>query len=308
MSHSGSRPSDEVIDSPLNPLNQGLVDFYSSQADLLLAQFKNINQLLGRTTHHSHPGTHCEVLLRDLLRRTVLPWMCVDKGYIHGRTVRQGREEHSPEIDILIHDTRDFRPLFRLEDFVIIQPEAAIGLIQVKRTFSGGQLRTGIENVADAREHIVSLLSAGGGIDTVDDVRPVFSAVVAFDETSPGGCSPQRYSTPLSLIAARHPVFVPGDRGGLGLSMLPKFVGSLNGTFALSLAERAILANAKEEFAVYESKSDGRNVAVQALLATLTTTLWHFLQRKPPFAFPENMRPVGRFAVNHTSHSGTSLR
>jgi hypothetical protein len=44
---------------------QGLVDFYSSQAEVILAQYRNINQLLGETNDWTAPGTHCEVLIRD---------------------------------------------------------------------------------------------------------------------------------------------------------------------------------------------------------------------------------------------------
>ena len=90
----------------LTPLGQGLVDFYSSQADLMLAQYENINRLLGPTTDWTGPGTHCEALLRDLLRRFLLKDAAVDKGFIFGRCDHNGIERHSPEIDILIHDVK----------------------------------------------------------------------------------------------------------------------------------------------------------------------------------------------------------
>jgi hypothetical protein len=59
----------------LDPLQEGLISFYSGQAELMLAQYKNINKLLGPTTDWSHPGSHCEALLRDFLRRNLLQWM-----------------------------------------------------------------------------------------------------------------------------------------------------------------------------------------------------------------------------------------
>jgi hypothetical protein len=52
-------------------LAPGLLDYYSSQADLMLGQFDNINRLLGPTTDWTHPGDFCEILLRDFLRRLV---------------------------------------------------------------------------------------------------------------------------------------------------------------------------------------------------------------------------------------------
>ena len=53
-------------------LSEGVIQFYSSQAELLIAQYEHINHLLGQTTDWTHPGTHCEVLLRDFLRRHLL--------------------------------------------------------------------------------------------------------------------------------------------------------------------------------------------------------------------------------------------
>ena len=77
-------------------LSEGLIRFYSSQAELLLAQYENISQLLGSTADRTHPGTLCEVLLREFLRRYLLHGMGVDKGFIFGRVERVGKESHGP--------------------------------------------------------------------------------------------------------------------------------------------------------------------------------------------------------------------
>jgi hypothetical protein len=118
-----------------DPLPKGLMSFYSSQANVMLDQYENINHLLGVTTDWTHPGTHCEVLLRAYLRRNLLQWMSIDKGYIYGLAKCGDKTYHGPEIDLLVHNTKDYSPLFRLDDFVIVQPEAVLGIIQVKRTF-----------------------------------------------------------------------------------------------------------------------------------------------------------------------------
>ena len=65
--------------------DQGLIDYYASQAELMLVQYRNINQLLGLTNDWSHPGTHCEVLLRDMIRKSLPLNLSADKGYIYGR-------------------------------------------------------------------------------------------------------------------------------------------------------------------------------------------------------------------------------
>ncbi len=77
--------------------------------------------------------------------------MSVDKGFVYGRSVRaDGKEDHSPEIDVLIHD---LQPIFRLDDFVIVQADAAKGLIQVKKKLTSQELGLGITNVAEAKRH-----------------------------------------------------------------------------------------------------------------------------------------------------------
>src|ERR1700722_10562772 len=121
--------------TPTFDLAPGLLEYWSSQAELMLAQFENINHLLGPTKDWTHPGDFCEVLLRDLLRRFLPPWVSIDKGFFYGRTPLEGKDTHCPEIDLLIHDTQHYRPLFRMDDFVIVQPQAVRGMIQVKRTF-----------------------------------------------------------------------------------------------------------------------------------------------------------------------------
>lgn len=69
----------------MDDLSQGLIDFYSGQAAVMLAQYEDINRLLGDTDDWTHPGTHCKVLLRSFLRKHVLAGMSVDKGFVFGR-------------------------------------------------------------------------------------------------------------------------------------------------------------------------------------------------------------------------------
>jgi len=64
----------------------GLVEYYASQANVMLSQYKNINLLLGHTHDWQHPGELCEILLRDFLRRFLPTVYSVDKGFIYGRT------------------------------------------------------------------------------------------------------------------------------------------------------------------------------------------------------------------------------
>jgi hypothetical protein len=86
--------------------------------------------------------------------------MSVDKGFVFGRVQRGKKNIHGPEIDVLIHNSIDYRPVFRLEDFVIVQPEAVLGMIQVKRTLRTGKdasLAKGIRQVVDAKQHLLDV-------------------------------------------------------------------------------------------------------------------------------------------------------
>jgi hypothetical protein len=287
-------------------LSEGLVKFYSTQADLLLAQYENINQLLGPTTDWTHPGTHCEVLLRDFLRRHLLQGMSVDKGFIYGRVGRDGKESHGPEIDLLIHNTMDYRPVFRLEDFVIVQPEAVLGIIQVKRTFRPGKkgsLAEGIRQAVDAKQHFLDLtvqskiaemtVAYGGNsklvkkYPTFPDLRQVFSAVVSFeDETNK---DPETYHRAL-LDAYRHSRrnAYAGCDYDTAVYVLPHFVGSLK-HLSLSSDGRHSM---ERQYGAFASLHEGRNVGLQLLLANLTYMIFNFKNKHPPFAFPEHLSPL----------------
>jgi hypothetical protein len=103
------------------------------------------------------------VLLRNFIRKQVLDGMSVDKGFVYGRVEVKEPRGHGPEIDILIHDTRNYRPLFRLDDFVIVQPEAVLAMIQVKRTLRTGHLANlpqAIRNVSQAKQHQADVIHA----------------------------------------------------------------------------------------------------------------------------------------------------
>lgn len=203
-------------------VREGLYKFCSAQAKAMLAQYENINHLLGPTDDWTAPGTLCEVLIRDLIRRNLPSRYSVDKGFIFGRRKKGEQEIHCPEIDLLIHDTFDFRPIYRLEDFVIVEPRAVRGLIQVKRVLDAAQLKDAIDNLADAKCHLRDCWNGVGA------PRDVFTAAIFFGDRlklAGGGISGQ-YKTVISAIKGD-----PFSR--------PDFVGSLAHRFYLAVHNRA---------------------------------------------------------------------
>lgn len=273
---------------------EGLVRFYSSQAQVMLALYENINDLLGPTDDWTHPGTHCEVLLRNFFRQSLLSWMAVDKGYIYGRTVRDGEDVHCPEIDILVHDTLHYRPIFRLEDFVIVQPEAVMGIIQVKRTLRTGKgqpLEKGLDNVITAKQHLVDMLRKATPDGILRSVPLCYSALIGFEDNDVHTI--EDYGEPLAVFYKKHKKYKqPHDEVETAQYVLPDFVGSLKGMFLLSDID---VEKHHRWGQLFRSEHEGQNVALQTFLAMLTTHLWEPLGKEPPFAFPPGFESVANF-------------
>jgi hypothetical protein len=288
--------------APKPPSPPGLAEFYSSQARLLLAQYQNIEQLLGRpTTDWTAPGTHCEVLLREFIRSGMPTGISVDKGFILGRRIARGEDVHSPEIDILIHDTLKYRPVFRLDDFVIVQWEAVLGVIQVKRALPTDDFRDGIANVMEAMEHIIEIrrlqdvqrgnILANDAPSPIKDVgrympvRKVYSAVVGFAEVpATARTLVDRMTEAYSAFSGRNPDY----EEALLHWCLPDFIGSLSSVFAYKTAFEGSTV-----YEMYQSEHGATNIALQSLLAFLSNIVWYYAETHlrgagfPPFDLPE---------------------
>lgn len=265
----------------------GLKEFYSSQVKVLLAQYRNINNLLGPTTHNTHPGTHCEVLLRNLLRRYLPNGMSADKGFIYGRVDKTGKNQHGPEIDILIHDEAYLRPLFRVDDFVIVHPKSVIALIEVKTNLENGtQLEKGIFNVVAAKQHLHRLrLNRVLGSDT-SDPQPI-SALVAFE----GNTSEDKYRTLISAALAHHSIPELEDELHSASVILPDFVGSLLGSIACRGNDQY-----RRSYYTYDSAVGEFNFSLQILLAKLSEVLTKVYNYQYPFAL-RDVAHTGSFEV-----------
>jgi hypothetical protein len=214
--------------------------------------------------------------------------MSVDKGYVFGRSPSRSSESHSPEIDVLIHNTLLFRPVFRLEDFVIVQPESVLAVVQVKRTLKGGQLENAVQNVVSAKNHVVNLLGMRAP-NTSFAVRPwLYSAVIGFDDHDIGEQRLQR-----CLNKVRNPYEGSASSSDRSFYILPDFIGSLQGKFFLSSRSMT-----QRQYRRYPSQLDGRNYCIQAMIASLTETIWHDLRMQPPFAFdPQYERPLSTLQI-----------
>lgn len=175
----------------LYDVRKGRFEVLASLGASMLLQYQNINMLLGPSSHYTAPGTLCEVLVRDLLRKSLPSQFSVDKGFVFGRELYEGKELAPVEIDVVVHDTYQYAPLYRLDDFVVVRPEAVKAVIQVKRTLSGPQLRKAIRNIVAAKLHAWACAGARHKLCTakVIDGNSAISdqALWGFQKRSPRG-------------------------------------------------------------------------------------------------------------------------
>jgi hypothetical protein len=261
-------------------IDQGLIDYYASQAQLMLVQYHNINQLLGLTNDWTHPGIHCEVLLRDMIRKSLPSKLSADKGFIYGREDGSTKPTHCPEIDILIHDSLNFRPIFRLEDLVIVEANAVCGVIQIKRTLTQSQLNSGLTNVIKATNHYKKNLKHKGAV-----VENYFSAIVGFAEgigRREDGKPSETYKTEIRKDGLERD----------GATWYPDFIGSLDG---LVLLHRGNHTN-DIGYQIMPSMHNSTNIALQAFLAQMSHKVL-YSGSQPPFSFPEGIDVLEYFSI-----------
>jgi hypothetical protein len=260
----------------------------------MLAQYKNINRLLGPTDDWTHPGDFCELLLRDFLRKFLPPSLSADKGFFYGRATLEGEDTHCPEIDILIHDRQQYRPIFRMGDFVIVQPQAVRGIIQVKRTLSDGQVRKGVRNVVRAKQHLLNVLWKDNPKGWGNWVLPprVFTAVVGFNDEI--GSNIKFYRKLLLAWSVAQRAYDRPNMERTSMYVLPSFIGSLT-TLFLWLDGPCNYWN--QRYHVFESSHSTANTCIQAFLAKIYNVLGGEPHEMPPFAFPPDMKPLDDFYV-----------
>lgn len=265
-------------------LAEGLIAYYSSQAEIMLAQYENINRLLGDTSNWTQPGEFCEILFREFLRKYLPPSVSADKGFYYGRDVVNGFDIHCPEVDILIHDTERHKPLFRLGDFVIVKPQAVKGMIQVKRNLDSKSAAEGLQNIATAGQLLYQLWDKKMKDWGNHLVPQIFTAIVAFKDST--GKEKRLYESALNRI---HAANLAGPLFG---RTLPTMMGSLQGGFVYRLQQQSVYQS-------YNSTINGHNVYIQALLQTITQSILETRETNwMPHWFPDEMRPKSYFVVH----------
>lgn len=167
-----------VKNHPITERLGHLARFHSIEADALYGKHQLVDLLIGKNHHNYAVGYHCEVLLKEYLRSHLPENFSVDSGFIccdpfeaiqkkDGVDTRNISVSASPQIDILIHDTHLFPPIYKTGDYAIVRPLAVRAIIEVKKNLTINSLCKGLDNINDSLQ--------------VVNNDSVFSAVFAFD-------------------------------------------------------------------------------------------------------------------------------
>ena len=134
-----------------------LADYYSADAEALPIKYRQIEHLIGPSHHAVSEGTYCEVLVKEFLRRTLPRHVSVDSGFIRRVSDTDWSQKlpalpadapiATPQLDIIVHDTEKYAPLFRSEDFVVVLPEAVRAVMEVKKCLDRSKLAEAVENI-----------------------------------------------------------------------------------------------------------------------------------------------------------------
>ncbi len=126
---------------------QRIREFFSAEAEALLATYQNIERLLpahnrAGAVHSGEEGRHIESLVRAFLNRHLPQSLRAFSGFIlrpstkAGAAIerrREGPDEHSRQIDVIVYDVDRFPVFERYEEFAIVPPEGVVGVISVKK-------------------------------------------------------------------------------------------------------------------------------------------------------------------------------
>ncbi|WP_254513863.1 DUF6602 domain-containing protein [Anatilimnocola floriformis] len=250
---------------------EGLMAFIDAQSQVIVTQCDNFARLLGRDSKdHTHTGNLCEHLLREWLRGFLPKRFSIDKGFIFGRSQKSNR--HCPEIDLLIHDEQYHSPIYRMQDIVIVQPEAVRGIIQVKKTLSHrrraaespSHLERGLANIRNATEFLYEQKNAG----------EIFCAVIAMSGDLP---ETGKETFPNTWKAS-----------GIDPNLAPHFVGSLQGRFAMP----SLTTNKVE---VWPSTLRMHNIAMPFFLSRMLARL--LANNERPFYYPTDAKSAYSFPL-----------
>jgi hypothetical protein len=134
----------------------------------------------------------------------------VSFGFVYGSHERY--PSGSPEIDIVVYDASQQRPVLRDGDIVHVLPQTVRGIIQVKKRLTKPELRDGIRNVAQAKDFVIGQLNTVTRWNLIEQFPRIFSGVVGITDNLRPQSRPttiqSRFADPVTEIAQEVPAIV----------------------------------------------------------------------------------------------------
>jgi hypothetical protein len=91
----------------------------------------------------------------------------------------------SPQLDIIVHNSMDYSPIFRSGEFVVVLPAAVVAIIEVKKRVTKRLLKDALKRMAEAKSQLAFWHPSS--------VDKVFSCIFAFSSAL-GSRKGTRYS------------------------------------------------------------------------------------------------------------------
>jgi len=106
-----------------------MTKYYSLVSDELRVKLAQVRQIIKK--HNSTTGLLTETIVRSFLATYLPKTVAVEQGFIMNE-----EGEVSRQCDILIYDSQNYAPLYRIDDVVVVPSEAVVAVIEVKTTIN----------------------------------------------------------------------------------------------------------------------------------------------------------------------------
>ncbi|WP_335954378.1 DUF6602 domain-containing protein [Acinetobacter guillouiae] len=104
-----------------------LNEFYRLKTEELLNQLSQVRTFIKK--HNPTIGLLTEEILREFLKTFLPKGVSVEQGFVAGTD-----GELSKQIDIIIYDSHNYAPYYRINDIVVVPSSSVIAIVEVKTT------------------------------------------------------------------------------------------------------------------------------------------------------------------------------
>lgn len=122
-----------------------MTDNFTFISQGLLLKLNQVREFIKR--HNPTIGILTEEILRSFLKEHMPKFVSVEQGFvrnIHGETSRQ--------CDIIIYDSTNYAPFYRINDIVIVPEESVIAVIEVKTAINNKIFHDVLDNFTSQRK------------------------------------------------------------------------------------------------------------------------------------------------------------